>query len=111
MTADWEPEVDDIAALRRENGGRDLKEFMRRQIATGKARREPPKPTTTPRPPGHRPGTWPTGTSPPGPRPPVATDAQWAQALHDFRTGRKSDHDPCECGACPPPDKTRKETR
>ena len=112
MTGDWEPGVDDIAAMRRESGGRDLREFMRQQIANGKTRGagKLAKPAA-PRPPGHKPGAWPVGTSPPSPRPQTATDAHWAQALEDYRAGRKSDNDPCECGACPPPDKTRKENR
>lgn len=111
MTGDWEPGVDDIAAMRRENGGRDMRAFLRQQIAEGQARRGSPKPAEPSRPPGHRPGAWPVGTSPPSPRPQVATDAQWAQAVDDYRAGRGSDNDPCECGTCPPPNKTRKETR
>ncbi|MGY0062781.1 hypothetical protein ACWY4P_40650 [Streptomyces sp. LZ34] len=102
MSDDFAPE--DIAAMRKQG---DLREFLRQQMRP----RAQPKPTEAPRPPGHKPGAWPTGTSPPGSRPQIATDVQWAQALEDFRAGRGSDHDHCECGACPPPDKTRKENR
>ena len=62
MTADWEPEVEDIAAMRAENGGADLKAFMRAQIAAGRSRRQPAAKPKPPAPPGHRPGAWPTGS-------------------------------------------------
>ncbi|MFF4403665.1 hypothetical protein [Streptomyces sp. NPDC001404] len=85
MTADWEPETDDIKAMRSENGGSDLRAFLRTQIATGRARRTPP-PASAPRlPAGRRPGAWPPGTRPPGPAPSTGTHAQWQQALHDYR--------------------------
>lgn len=96
----------DIRAFRREGS---LRDFLRLQQAAGKTRRTE-RPAKPPRPPGHRPGAWPTGSSPPTSQP-RGTPAQWAEALDDFRSGRKSDHDPCECGACPPPNKTREENR
>lgn len=92
-------EPDDVAAMRRENNGNDFRAFMRQQIADGLRRRKPPAPPPPPRPPGHRPGAWPTGTSPPGPisaQPPGA----WAAALERLRDGTDSESDPCECGAC-----------
>ncbi|MGW7688893.1 hypothetical protein ACWGMA_08365 [Streptomyces asiaticus] len=98
-------DASDIAAMRKQG---DLREFLRQQM---RPRAEVSRPATPPRPPGHRTGTWPTGTSPPSSRPSVATDAQWAQALEGFRADRGSDHDPCQCGACPPPNKTREENR
>lgn len=105
MTDAWEPEVDDIAAMRRESGGRDMREFMRQQIAAGKARREEPAKPAARRPPGHRPGAWPTGTSPPSPHPPQPPGA-WEDAVVRYRAGLGSDSEPCECGTCPPPHKT-----
>lgn len=86
MTDAWEPEVDDIAAMRRENGGRDMRAFMRQQIADGRARRtEQPTKPVAPQVPGHRPGAWPPGTRPPDPPPPVGTPAEWQQAVDDYR--------------------------
>ena len=85
--ADWEPEIDDIKAMRAENGGADLKAFMRAQIAAGKARRDDaPKPVAPPKPPGHRPGAWPTGSSPPGPPPEHSLPPEaWAEAVRRYR--------------------------
>ncbi|MFE0845321.1 hypothetical protein [Streptomyces rochei] len=103
MTADWEPEVDDIKAMRREHGGADLRAFMRQQIATGKARREEPaKPAAAPRPPGHRPGAWPAGTSPPGPPPEWSLPkAAWDAAIRHYRNTEHFPDQPCDCGNCP----------
>lgn len=102
MTADWEPEIDDIKAMRAENGGADLRAFMRQQIAAGKARRTPPPKPAAPKPPGHRPGAWPTGSSPPGPPP------EWSLPKHVIdaavRHYRNTEHfpdQPCDCGNCP----------
>jgi hypothetical protein len=106
--ADWEPEIDDIKAMRAENGGADLKAFMRAQIAAGKARRDDgPKPAAPPKPPGHRPGAWPTGSSPPGP-PPERQIPQhvWDAAVRHYRNEEHFPDQPCDCGNCPP-----KETR
>lgn len=96
---DIEPE--DIAAVRREDGG--LRALMRAQIAIGQARRTQPLKTVVPRPPGHRPGVWPSGTSPPGPLPSQPPGA-WAAALDRHRDGSNADSDPCHCGGCQPPD-------
>jgi hypothetical protein len=57
VSADWEPEIDDIKAMRREGGG-DLRAFMRQQIAAGRQRQAPAS-TAAPDPPGRRPGQWP----------------------------------------------------
>lgn len=104
MTAAWEPEVDDIKAMRAEGGGRDLRAFMRAQIDIGRARRtDPVKPAAVPRPPGHRPGAWPTGSSPPG-RPPEwdLPPAVWDAAVRHYRNTVHFPDRPCDCGNCPP---------
>jgi hypothetical protein len=103
VTADWEPDVDDIKAMRAEGGGADLRAFMRAQIAAGKARREEPvKPAAAPRPPGHRPGAWPTGSSPPG-RPPEwdLPKPVWEAAVRHYRNTQYFPDQPCDCGNCP----------
>lgn len=103
MSADWEPEVDDIAAMRREGGGADLRAFMRAQIAAGRSRREEPvqKPAIQ-HPPGHRPGAWPAGSSPPG-RPPEwdLPPAAWDAASRHYRNTEHFPDQPCDCGNCP----------
>jgi hypothetical protein len=92
--ADWEPEIDDIKAMRAENGGADLKAFMRAQIAAGKARREPPPKPAAPKPPGHRPGAWPTGSSPPGPPPEHSMPPEvWADAVRRYRIEQRQQLD------------------
>lgn len=105
--ADWEPELEDIKAMRAENGA-DLKAFMRQQIAAGRSRRDgKPKPAAVPRPPGHRPGAWPTGTSPPGPPPDWSIPKPvWDAAVRHYRNEEHQPDQPCDCGNCPP-----KETR
>jgi hypothetical protein len=95
---DIEPE--DIAAVRREDGG--LRALMRAQIAIGQARRTAPPKAAAPRPPGHRPGVWPSGTSPPGPLRPQPPGA-WPAALDRHRDGSNAESDPCHCGGCQPP--------
>jgi hypothetical protein len=104
VTADWEPGEDDIKAMRREGGGADLRAFMRAQIAAGRARRTPAvKPSVAPRPPGHRPGAWPTGTSPPGPPPERQIPAHvWDAAVRHYRNTETNPDQPCDCGNCPP---------
>ncbi|MFF4090358.1 hypothetical protein ACFYY9_26280 [Streptomyces nigra] len=94
MTGDAIPEDDgiqvaDMKAIRAE--GRDeLRALMRAQIAIGKARREPAAKPATPRPPGHRPGAWPTGTSPPGPAPERSLPPEvWAEAVRRYRTEQR----------------------
>jgi hypothetical protein len=104
--ADWEPEIEDVAAMRAENGGSDLRAFMRAQIAAGRSRRESaPKPAAV-KPPGHRPGAWPTGSSPPGPPPERQIPAHvWEAAVRHYRNTEHHPDQPCDCGNCP------KETR
>lgn len=100
--ADWEPEIEDVAAMRREGGG-DLRAFMRSQIAAGKARREPQAAPEKPRPSGHRPGAWPTGSSPPGPPPERSIPAHvWDAAVRHYRNTEHFPDQPCDCGNCPP---------
>lgn len=102
MTADWEPDVDDVKAMRSENGGADLKAFMRAQIAAGRSRRDAPKPVAAPKPPGHRPGAWPTGSSPPGPPPErQIPDHVWDAAVRHYRNEEHNPGQPCDCGNCP----------
>lgn len=101
--ADWEPEVEDVAAMRAESGGADLKAFMRAQIAAGRARREPVSKAEPPKPPGHRPGAWPTGSSPPGPPPDWRIPKPvWDAAVRHYRNEEHSPDQSCDCGNCPP---------
>ncbi|QIJ61447.1 hypothetical protein [Streptomyces sp. JB150] len=103
MTADWEPEVEDIKAMRAEGGGADLRAFMRQQIATGKARRTTPPKPAAPKPPGHRPGAWPAGTHPPGPPPDWRIPAHlWRAAARHLSNEINRPDQPCDCGNCPP---------
>ncbi|MGW9397278.1 hypothetical protein [Streptomyces sp. NPDC055642] len=102
-------EREDIAAMRREGGGAELRAFMRAQIDIGRARREPTRPAAAPRPPGHRPGAWPTGSSPPG-RPPEwdLPPAVWDAAVRHYRNTEHFPDRPCDCGNCPPePEETQ----
>lgn len=102
MTADYEPEIEDIRAMRSENGGRDLKAFMRQQIAAGKARREPAPEPKPQRPAGHKPGAWPTGSSPPGPPPDWQIPAHiWTAATRHLSNEIHRPDQPCDCGNCP----------
>lgn len=94
-------QVDDVKAVRRE-GRSELRELMRAQIQIGKARRTPPVKPKPPPPPGHRPGAWPSGSSPPGPPrewsyPPAAWDA----AVRHYRNEEHHPDEPCDCGNCP----------
>ena len=95
-------QVDDVRAVRA--GGRaELRALMRAQIDIGRARRtEPPKPAVAPRPPGHRPGAWPTGSSPPG-RPPEwdLPKAAWDASVRHYRNTEYFPDQPCDCGNCP----------
>lgn len=102
---DLDPE--DTAAMRRENGGKDFRLFLRQQIAAGQARRTTPVAAKVPPPPSHRPGAWPVGTRPPDPLKPQPPGA-WAAAVDRDRAGLGSQNDPCECGGCPPPTKETK---
>jgi hypothetical protein len=97
-----EIEVEDIKAVRAE-GPAELRALMRAQIAIGKARREPPAKPTPPRPPGHRPGAWPVGTSPPGPPPEWSIPRHvWDQAMRHHSNEINRADQPCDCGNCPP---------
>lgn len=103
MTADWEPGIDDIKAMRAEGGGKDLRAFMRQQIAAGKARRTPPPKPAAPKPPGHRPGAWPASTNPPGPPPDWQIPAHlWRAATRHLSNEINRPDQPCDCGNCPP---------
>ncbi|HEY9370411.1 hypothetical protein [Streptomyces sp.] len=102
MSEDFEPDVDDIKAMRSENGGADLKAFMRQQIANGRARREQPKSKPVLKPPGHKPGAWPPGTSPPGPPPERQIPAHvWQAAARHYSNETNRPDQPCDCGNCP----------
>lgn len=80
-------EIENTAAMRREG---DLPRYLRDQIRAGNSRRTTPPKTVTPKPPGHRPGAWPSGTSPPGPVPNPYPPAAWAAALTDYRQWRNA---------------------
>lgn len=84
---------DDIAALRTEG---DLKGYMRsliqptRQAASSGKRARKPSWGAIPIPADHKPGAWPSGTSPPDPppdwdHPPEA----WADAVARYRTEQR----------------------
>lgn len=84
---------DDVTAMNKQG---DLKAYMRSLIhptknptATPKRKRKPTW-STIPIPADHKPGTWPTGTSPPGPppdwdQPPEA----WTDAIRRYRTEQR----------------------
>ncbi|QCX81189.1 hypothetical protein C9F11_38030 [Streptomyces sp. YIM 121038] len=94
-------QVDDIRAIRGEGRG-ELRALMRSQIAIGRSRREPPPKPVPSSPPGHRPGAWPTGASPPGPPPDwqIPTPVWRAAARHCSNQTHRPD-EPCDCGNCP----------
>ncbi|MEV0779224.1 hypothetical protein [Streptomyces sp. NPDC050428] len=95
----------DISAMKREG---DLSAFLRDQIRAGRQRRDTPTTAAPPpKPPGHRPGAWPSGTSPPEPRPSAHAPAQWGAALNDYRAALIADDhtqltsdQPCGCVTC-----------
>lgn len=101
---------DDVAAMRRENGGKDFRQFMRQQIADGKARREHPAPKPPPRRTGRPPGAWPTDYRPPEQPAPRHSAAEWTAALDEYREWlRTADHPEfmdqgqiCGCHGCRP---------
>lgn len=97
-----EIQVEDVAAVRREGRG-ELRALMRAQVAIGRSRRDgKPKPAAPPPPPGHRPGAWPTGTSPPGPPPEWSLPpAVWDAAVRHYRNTTHFPDQPCDCGNCP----------
>jgi hypothetical protein len=94
----------DIHAMRKQG---DLRAFLREQQAAGKGRRDAKPVKVTPAVPGHRPGAWPTGTSPPGPVAPQPPEA-WAAAAEEHRAWMRAGSPPgqyrCECGCTPPTD-------
>ncbi|GAA4823881.1 hypothetical protein [Streptomyces ziwulingensis] len=94
-------QVADMRAVRAA-GRAELRALMRAQIDIGRARREAPMPPAVPRPPGHRPGAWPTGSSPPG-RPPEwdLPKAAWDAAVRHYRNTENNPDQPCDCGNCP----------
>jgi hypothetical protein len=95
-------QIEDMKAVRRE-GREELRALMRTQIAIGKARREPPAKRKPPAPPGHRPGAWPTGSSPPGPPPDWQIPKPlWDAAVRHYRNTEHNPDHPCDCGNCPP---------
>ncbi|MER5750669.1 hypothetical protein [Streptomyces sp. NPDC002088] len=86
---------DDITALKADG---DLKAYMRSLIqptknpAVSSKRKRKPSWGAIPIPPDHRPGAWPTGTSPPAPSPERNLPAaDWDQAIDDYRTTRQDD--------------------
>ena len=112
MTGEAIPEddgiqIEDMRAVRRE-GPAELRALMRAQIQIGRSRRDgPAKPAAPPSPPGHRPGAWPTGSSPPGPPPErQIPKAVWDAAVRHYRNEEHFPDQPCDCDNCPP-----KETR
>lgn len=104
MTAEPDDiDLEDIKAVRAE-GPAELRALMRAQIAIGRSRRDDkPAPAVPPPPPGHRPGAWPTGSSPPGPPPDWQIPAHvWDQAVRHYRNTEHQPDQPCDCGNCPP---------
>ncbi|WP_282790854.1 hypothetical protein [Streptomyces sp. CC224B] len=95
-------QVDDVKAVRRE-GRAELRALLRAQIDIGRARRaQTPKPAAPPAPPGHRPGAWPTGSSPPGPPPDWQIPAPvWRAAARHYSNQLHRPDQPCDCGNCP----------
>ncbi|MFF7329718.1 hypothetical protein [Streptomyces sp. NPDC008150] len=92
--------VDDIKAVRAE-GRSELRALMRAQIDIGRSRREGAPKSATPRPPGHRPGAWPTGSSTPGPPPEWSLPAAaWDAAVRHYRNEEAHPDAPCDCGNC-----------
>lgn len=95
--------VEDVAALRKQG---DFREFLRLQFPVEQAalRRPDPKPAVVEHDPGHRPGTWPTGTRPPEPAPAIPRE-QWEHAVVAYRqwlaAGSPADDFTCECGCTP----------
>ena len=99
MTGEAIPEddgiqVEDMRAVRAE-GREELRALMRAQIQIGRSRRDDaPKPVAPPKPPGHRPGAWPTGSSPPGPPPEHSLPPEaWAEAVRRYRIEQRQQLD------------------
>lgn len=92
----------DVTAMRRDGS---FREFLRHEMRTGRPAAAPKAPPT--RVPGHRPGGWPSGTSPPGPvsvQPPGAWDAAVAEYRAWVAAGRPQGDHECGCGCTPPED-------
>lgn len=84
---------DDITAMNRQG---DLKAYMRSLIhptkntAAPAKRKRKPKWGAIPIPDDHKPGTWPCGTSPPGPSPERSRpQADWDDAVARYRTEQR----------------------
>lgn len=79
---------DDITAMNRQG---DLKKYMRSLIRpTGTPATPAPQRRRYRHEPGHKPGTWPTGTSPPGPPPDWQHPPEaWADAIRRYRTEQR----------------------
>ncbi|MFJ2110560.1 hypothetical protein ACIOEX_01305 [Streptomyces sp. NPDC087850] len=106
--SDFPIEREDVAAMRRENGGSDFRLLLRQQIADGRTRRtQPAPPAARPLPPGRRPGAWPPGLSPPPPIP-EAPPGAWGAAVARYRRDLDAGAPPFECHGCTP---TTEETR
>lgn len=93
---------EDTAAMRATPG--DWREYLRLEIARGRARRDCKPPVRAPaQPPGHRPGAWPPGIRAPEPSPPV-DPAETARAVAEYRdwllAGRPPVTTTCECPNC-----------
>jgi hypothetical protein len=81
---------DDITAMHKQG---DLKAYMRSLIhptrtpATPSKRKRKPSWGAIPIPTDHKPGTWPSGTQPPGPAPERHLPPEaWADAIRRYRT-------------------------
>ncbi|MCX4405944.1 MULTISPECIES: hypothetical protein [unclassified Streptomyces] len=86
-------QVEDVAAVRREGGG-ELRQLLRARTTIGKSRREPPAKPKLPPQPGHQPGAWPSGSSPPGPAPERSLPPEaWADAVRRYRVEQRGQLD------------------
>lgn len=94
-------QIEDVKAVRRE-GRSELRQLLRDQIAIGKARRTPPAKPAPAKPPGHRAGAWPTGSTPPGPPPEWSIPRHvWQAAARHYSNEIHRPDLPCDCGNCP----------
>jgi len=92
---------EDTAAMRKTPG--DFREYLRSEMARGRARNVKPAPKSAPVVPGRRVGAWPAGSRPPDPPPPVQPAVVQA-ALDEYRQwladGQPSGRRHCECQPC-----------
>lgn len=97
-----ELEPEDVAVMRREDPD-GWRQYLRLQISNGRSRLDQPAaPAAVPPPPGHRPGAWPSGTSPPGPPPEWLLPAAVIDAaVRHYRNTEHFPDQPCDCGNCP----------